>query len=111
MNLFRSMPITALLFFAIALFSTIPGISVQSVQSRAKAESSIHDPHVEIQGWTQTASLPEALSLRNAVQIGEFVYVIGGRNGAGNPIDNVHSARDKGRWITRAVAGDPRVAR
>ena len=91
----RSIPITIFFLLISTLLWTIFGLPLLLDHPSAKAESHMANPHTEIQDWTQATSLPEVLALRTAVQVGDFVYIVGGRNSAGDPINNARSARIK----------------
>lgn len=50
----------------------------------------------KIEGWTPTATLPQALASRNAVVRGNYVYVIGGKNASDTPVGVVYVAAIQG---------------
>ncbi|MBV7333095.1 hypothetical protein KFU94_33665 [Chloroflexi bacterium TSY] len=48
---------------------------------------------VDIEGWSTTAALPKTVASRNAVVIGDQIFLIGGRDTDGQPINHVYRAK------------------
>ena len=48
---------------------------------------------VPITGWTDTSRLPSVVAGWNAIYHDEHVYLVGGRNSAGQPTDKVYMAK------------------
>ncbi|MFZ2423183.1 MAG: hypothetical protein WA029_18775, partial [Anaerolineae bacterium] len=51
------------------------------------------NPVADISGWASVTALPEALDSTAAVALGDWLYVMGGRNSAGNALSTVRRAR------------------
>lgn len=49
-------------------------------------------PNVEISGWASATLLPESLASRNALAVGDYVYLFGGRDAQDNSRDTIYRA-------------------